>query len=118
MALKTDGTAVAWGDPTYGSLAYTWASATPVYITGFGYITLTDIDDTCVIETCDRPAAVTATEYGTITETDLTVANFGVTLACASGYASGGTPTAACSSAGDYTVADPCTGVSSTALFV
>ena len=52
---------------------------------------------------------MTATEYGTITETDLTIANFGVTLACAFGYASGGTPTAACTWAGDYTVADPCT---------
>ena len=53
---------------------------------------------------------MTSTKYGTITETDLTVANFGVTLACASGYASSGTPTAvACTSAGDYTVADPCT---------
>jgi hypothetical protein len=59
---------------------------------------------------------VTSTEYGTITETDLTIANFGVTLACTAGYASGGTPTAACSSAGDYTVADPCTRASPTAL--
>ena len=70
------------------------------------------------VRSCTRPSSVTSTKYGTITETDLTIANFGVTLACASGYASGGTPTAACSSAGDYTVADPCTGVSSTALFV
>ena len=66
--------------------------------------------------TCTRPAAVTSTEY-TITETGLTVVAFDVTLACAPGYASSGTPTAvACTSAGDYTVTDPCTGASSTAL--
>jgi hypothetical protein len=56
---------------------------------------------------------VTATEYGTITETDLTAASFAVTLACNAGYASAGTPTAVkCTSAGDYTVTDPCTGTS------
>jgi hypothetical protein len=53
---------------------------------------------------------VASTQYGTITEADLTAAAFDVTLACAAGYASAGTPTAvACTSAGDYTVVDPCT---------
>ena len=65
---------------------------------------------------CTTPTSVTATEYGTITETDLTGAAFAVTLACASGYSSTGTPTASCSSAGEYTVTDACTGASCTAL--
>ena len=66
---------------------------------------------------CTRPSAVTATEYGTITETDLTAASFAVTLACNAGYASAGTPTATqCTSAGDYTVTDQCTGASPSAV--
>ena len=52
---------------------------------------------------------MTDTEY-TITETDVTVAAFAVTLACAYGYSSTAAPTAvACTSAGDYTVTAPCT---------
>ena len=54
---------------------------------------------------------MTATEYSTITEADLTVAAFGVTLACAAGYASAGVPAASCSSAGEYTVTGPCTDI-------
>ena len=54
---------------------------------------------------------MTTTEY-TITETTLPVAGFSVTLACKTGYSSTATPTAACSSAGDYTVTNPCTGAS------
>ena len=54
---------------------------------------------------------MTAAKY-TITENDKTVASWDVTLACASGYSSTGTPTAACTSAGDYTVTNPCTGAS------
>ena len=53
---------------------------------------------------------MTSTQYGTITETDLTGAAFAVGLACNAGHSSTGTPTAvACGSAGDYTVTDACT---------
>jgi short subunit dehydrogenase-like uncharacterized protein len=67
---------------------------------------------------CTRPSSVTDTEYGTITEADLAIATFDVTLACAGGYSSTGSPTAvACTSdATDYTVTAPCAGASCTAL--
>ena len=56
---------------------------------------------------------MTSTEYGTITEDDLTAAAFDVTLVCKSGYSSTGTPTAVkCTTAGDYSVTAPCTGAS------
>ena len=59
---------------------------------------------------CTRPSTVTAAKYSTLTETDLTAASFGVTLACAGSYSSTGTPTAVvCTEAGVYTVTDPCT---------
>jgi len=59
---------------------------------------------------CTRPSAITSSNYGTIMESSLAAASFSVTLVCASGYSSTGTPTAAaCTSAGDYTVTNPCT---------
>ena len=67
---------------------------------------------------CTRPAAVTDAKY-TITENDLAIASFNVALACKAGYSSTGTPTAnACTSAGDYTVTNPCTANSCTATEV